>query len=354
MDIAIEKSQDLKPKPEGESTLGFGRIFTDHIFKMNYTADKGWHNARIEPFKELCLHPAASVLHYGQEIFEGIKAFYSQGDEILLFRPEDYASRFEVSAERMCMPVIDHGEVVEAIKTLVDIDRGWVPKSDGTSLYIRPTMIATGKELGSHAASEYLFFIICAATGTYYSKGLKPLKLCVEEEYVRASHGGVGSAKTGGNYARSFKAAEKAKKKGFEQVIWLDGNERKYIQESGAMNVLFVIGDKLCTPELDGSILPGITRVSILQLARDMGIETEERKISIDELLVVARAGELKEAFGSGTAAVVAPIGEITYGGEKMVINGGLTGPTTRKLYDALTNIQRGNAPDVHNWLLKI
>lgn len=354
MDIKITKTNTPKPKPQDESKLGFGAQFSDHMFIMNYEKGKGWYDARIVPYSPLQIDPASPVLHYSQEIFEGMKAYRSKSNEILLFRPRENALRMNRSAERMCMPEIDPDQNVEYIKAIVDIERDWVPSNPGTSLYLRPTMIADGAELGVHAAPKYIYFIICSPSGAYYKNGLAPIRIYVEDKYVRAVKGGTGYAKTGGNYSSSLKAAEEAKAAGYDQVLWLDGLERKYVEEVGAMNMLFVINDTLVTASLEGSILPGITRMSILQLAKDFGLKIEERLLAVDELMQAGESGALKEAFGAGTAAVVSPVGELTYKGKTIIVNNGDIGVITQKFYDTLTGIQVGELEDKHGWVVKV
>ncbi len=354
MNITVNKTTSPKAKPQDESKMGFGKTFSDHMFIMEYEAGKGWLNPRIQPYQKLAIDPASPVLHYAQEIFEGLKAYRAKNDDILLFRARDNARRLNQSAERMCMPQIDVEMNYEAMATLIDIERDWVPHSPGTTLYIRPTMIADGSELGVHAAHKYIYYIICSPSGAYYATGLAPIRIYVEDEYVRAVKGGTGYAKTGGNYASSLKAAEVAAKKGFDQVLWLDGAERKYIEEVGAMNMMFVIGDTLCTAALQGSILPGITRMSILALAREMGMKVEERKISVAELMEAGESGDLKEAFGTGTAAVVSPVGELTYKDKSVVVNGNKIGTLTQKFYDTLTGIQLGEIEDTYGWVTRV
>lgn len=351
MAIKITKATNLKSKPQDESKLGFGTLFSDHMFIMEYEEGKGWFNQRVQPYADITLDPAATVFHYGQEIFEGLKAYRSEEDKILLFRARDNALRLNQSAERMCMPAIDPDMFVEAIKTLVGIDRDWVPKSAGTSLYLRPTMIATEVGLGVHPSKKYLFYIICSPSGAYYPKGLAPIRIYVEDNYVRAVKGGTGYAKTGGNYSASLKAAKDAEEKGYEQILWLDGKEMKYVEEVGSMNMMFVIDGKLCTAALEGSILPGITRDSVLTLAREMGLTVEERKIQISELMEGSKNGKLQEAFGTGTAAVVSPVGELTYKDVSVIVNNGEIGSWTQKLYNALTDIQWGRVKETHGWM---
>lgn len=354
MDIKIIKTTTPKAKPQDESKLGFGKLFSDHMFIMEYDADKGWHDARIEPYHSLTIDPASPVLHYGQEIFEGLKSYRCVDGSVQLFRPEENCIRLNNSAERLCMPAIDVDFNVKAMKALVDVERGWVPKSEGTSLYLRPTMIADGAELGVHPSKRYLYYIICSPSGAYYPRGLAPIRIFVEDKYVRAVKGGVGFAKTGGNYAASLLAAKEASEKGFEQILWLDGVERKYVEEVGAMNMMFVINNTICTAALEGSILPGITRMSILTLAREMGYQVEERKISASELIEAGKSGALQEAFGTGTAAVVSPVGELSYSGESVIINNGEIGAITQKLYDTLTGIQWGKIADTHHWMTRV
>ncbi len=353
MEIKIIKTTAPKTKPtlEQEKSLGFGKIFSDHMFVMEYTEKDGWHDARIQPYQPLSIDPASPVLHYGQEIFEGLKAYRRVDGSIGMFRPEENAMRMNRSAERMCMPQIPVEMQVEAMKALVDLERDWVPHSEGTSLYLRPTMIADGSTLGVHAAPRYIYFIICAPSGAYYANGLAPVRIYIEDAYVRAVEGGTGEAKCGGNYAASMKGAFVAEEKGYDQVLWLDGRHNRYIEEVGAMNVMFVIDGKLITPNLHGSILPGITRKSILELARDMGMEVEERQVDVQELFDAYKAGKFTEAFGTGTAAVVSPIGEFCYKDEVIKFGDGHTiGTISQKMYDTLTGIQWSKLPDPHGW----
>jgi len=354
MKIVVNKADVLKPKPTDESKLGFGKIFTDHMFMVEYEKGRGWFAPRVQPYQNIPMDPASAVLHYGQEIFEGLKAYHAANGNILLFRPQDNAKRLNRSAERMCMPGIEEELFIEALKTLVDIERGWVPRSAGSSLYLRPTMIANDVGLGVRASNAYLFYIICAPSNAYYPRGLAPIRIYVEDQYVRAVKGGTGYAKTGGNYASSLKAASEAAAKGYEQVLWLDGLERKYVEEVGAMNIMFLLDGKLLTAALGSSILPGVTRDSVITLAKDIGISVEERDISIAELMEAGKNGKLQEAFGTGTAAVVSPVGELTYKGESVTINKGEIGPLTRKLYDTLTGIQCGAVEDKHGWVVKV
>src|SRR5262245_51960981 len=350
--IPLTRTDHPKAKPRDED-LSFGKFFTDHMFLMDATADHGWHNPRVVPYGPLSLDPSAAVLHYSQEIFEGLKAYRSPHDTILLFRPDKNAARLNRSAARMCMPTVDEAMFLDAIKTVVATDRDWVPRAPGTSLYIRPAMIATEPFLGVRPAQTYLFFIILCPVGAYYAEGFNPVKILVEDHYVRAVKGGTGAAKTGGNYAASLAAAEEAHHKGYSQVLWLDGVERKYIEEVGSMNIAFVIDNELVTPSLNGSTLAGITRDTVLQLARDWGIRVAERQISIDEVFTVVKNGRLSEVFGMGTAAVISPVCELAYKGEKLAIGDGKVGPLAQRLFDDISAIQRGLTADPHGWMVE-
>ena len=354
MDILIEKTAQPAAKPADESKLGFGKVFTDHMFVMDWDADLGWHDARVVPFGYLSIHPASTVLHYGVEIFEGLKAYRNAEGGIQLFRPLENAKRMNNSATRMAMPLIPEGDIVQAIETLVDIDRDWVPHGEGTSLYIRPFMIGDDEHLGVHGIRRAHFYVILSPSGSYYAGGINPVKIMIEDEDVRAVRGGTGFAKCGGNYAASLRAGDRAEEKGYTQVLWLDGVERKYIEEVGAMNIMFKINGKVVTPVLNGSILPGITRKSILELLTYEGVGPEERKISVDELIAAAESGALEEAWGCGTAAVVSPVGWLAYQGKEYCINGGKIGPVTQKLYDELTGIQWGRAADPFGWVYPV
>ncbi len=344
----------LKTKPADDSALGFGDIFTDHMFLMNYVADKGWFNPRIEPYGNISIDPAAMGIHYGQEIFEGLKAYCGIDGGISLFRARDNFERFNRSARRMCMAEIDIDLVMEGMKKLILMDREWIPKSHGASLYIRPTMLATEPHLGVRPSRQYLFFIILGPVGAYYKEGLNPVRIYVEDFYVRAAKGGTGEAKTAGNYGASLLAAEKAKEKGFTQVLWLDAAEHKYVEEVGTMNMFFVIDGEVVTSPLNGSVLAGITRDSVIQLVRDWGIRFQERFISIAEVIRAARDGSLTEAFGTGTAAVISPVGQITYKGEDYVIAGGRMGELSQRLYNEIIAIQYREKPDPYGWVEQI
>ena len=351
--IQINKAATLKPKPDPK-TLVFGKTFTDHMFLLNYDAGKGWHDARIVPYAPLELAPSAMVFHYAQEVFEGMKAYRTPDGGVQLFRPLDNARRMNDSCERLCIPTIPEDLFVEAVKTLVKIEADWVPSEPGTSLYIRPFVIATDASLGVHASHSYLFCIICCPVGAYYAEGINPVKIYVEDEDVRAVKGGTGYTKCGGNYAASIRAGERAEHSGYAQVLWLDGVHRKYIEEVGSMNVLFKIDGTVVTPQLTGSVLPGITRRSCLDLLRDWGIPVEERLISAQELFDAADAGKLEEAWGSGTAAVISPIGEMGWEDRHILVNGGKIGHLTQRLYDTLTGIQWGTEPDPYGWTVKV
>ena len=353
MEIKITKTTNKGTLPEA-STLGFGKVFTDHMFIMDYSQDKGWQNARIVPFQRLSIHPASTVLHYGSEIFEGLKAYRTKDGSVQLFRPLENIKRLNRSAERMCLPTIPEEDALEALKTFIKVEEDWVPSKEGTSLYIRPFMFGNDETLGVHAVKNATFVIITSPVGSYYKEGINPVKIMIEDEDVRAVRGGTGEAKCGGNYAASNRAGQRAEEKGYSQVLWLDGVERKYIEEVGAMNVMFKINGKVITPKLVGSILPGITRKSIIEILKTEGYEVEERLLSVDELIEALENGTLEEAYGCGTAAVVSPIGELAYKGKKYSINNGKIGSLTQYLYDTLTGIQWGNVEDKFGWIEKL
>lgn len=354
MDIKITKTTNPKKKPAKGEKLGFGKVFTDHMFLMNYTEGQGWHDARIVPYDKLVLDPSSMVFHYGQEMFEGLKAYRGADGKVRLFRPDMNAKRANASNKRLCIPEIPEKDFVEAIKAVVKVDEDWVPEADGTSLYIRPFIIATDAFLGVAPSKTYLFVIILAPSGAYYENGLAPVGIWIEDDYVRAVRGGMGFAKTGGNYAASLAAQVKAHDDGYSQVLWLDGVERKYIEEVGAMNIFFKINGKIVTPVLNGSILPGITRNSVIQMCKSMGYEVEERKVSVDELIDAAHTGKLEECFGTGTAAVISPVGKLRYVDEVFTINNNEIGEVSQKLYDTLTGIQWGKCEDKFNWTTTI
>lgn len=352
MDIEILPLGEKKNPIADESQLQFGKQFTDRMFLMEYDTGKGWHSARIKPYGPFTLDPAAMVLHYAQEIFEGLKAFRRPDGSVALFRPADNVARFNHSARRMCMPELDEEFFLDAIKQLVKLEADWVPKSEGTSLYLRPTMIANEPMLGVRPAEQYLCYVILSPVGAYYKGGLAPVKIWISDHYVRASNGGTGEVKTGGNYAASLFAAREASAKGYDQVLWLDAKEKRYVEEVGSMNICFILDGKLITSPLHGTILDGITRRSILTLAKGMGLEIEERALSIDEIFEGAQSGRLTEAFGTGTAVVVSPVGQFTFQDRTVTLGDGqTTGEVTQKLYDTLTGIQYGRLPDEHNWI---
>ena len=355
MSVKIERvaESDRKAKPD-ESALGFGVHFTDHMLVMNYREGEGWSEPVIKKYGDFSLDPAAMALHYGQAIFEGLKAYRGKDDKIFLFRPEDNLRRMNDSATRMCMPNIAVDEVLAAMEKLIDVDRSWVPETPGATLYIRPTMIANEAGLGVRPAKEYLFFIIMSPVGAYYAEGFNPVRIYVTDDYVRAVKGGVGNVKTAGNYAASIMAALEAQGKGYTQVLWLDAIERKYVEEIGTSNIFFLINDELITPALSGSILPGITRDSVMKLAGEWGIKVTERPISIDEVTEAIQEGALQEIFASGTAAVISPVGALCYKGKEFSINGEKTGPLSLRLFDELQGIQFGDREDSFGWRISI
>ncbi len=354
MDITIQKTTAPKKKPAIEG-IPFGTYFSDHMFLMNYVKGQGWIDPRIVPYGPLELEPAAMVLHYAQEIFEGLKAYRTADGHIQLFRPTENIARMARSAEKMCIPPVPEDIYLQAIKTLVELDQDWVPSEPDTSLYIRPFIIATDPHVGVHASHTYIFAIITCPVGCYYPEGLNPVRIAIESREVRAVRGGTGFAKCGGNYAASLHASEIAEAKGFSQVLWLDGVEQKYIEEVGSMNVMFKLGGKIVTPSLaKGSVLPGITRKSCIQVLTDWGYEVQERDLSVDELIAAAESGELEEAWGVGTAAVVSPIGEIIYNDKAYTISDFKIGEVTQRLYDTVTGIQWGKIADPYGWIVPV
>jgi branched-chain amino acid aminotransferase len=352
--IKVELTSTPKKKPVDQTKLSFGNVFTDHMFLMNYDTGEGWHNPRIVPYGPLQLDPAAMILHYGQEVFEGMKAYKTKDGRILLFRPDQNFKRMNISNERLCIPPIDEKFAVEALTKLIDVEKDWIPSIENTSLYIRPFIIATDPHLGVHPANHFLFIIILSPVGAYYPEGINPVKIYVETKYVRAVVGGMGFTKTAGNYAASLKAQDEAEKQQYTQVLWLDGVERKYIEEVGTMNVFFKINGEIVTPVLQGSILGGITRKSSIELLKSWGMAVSERRISIQEIEQAADAGILEEAFGTGTAAVISPIGELKMGDKKMIINNGKIGSVSQRLYDELTGIQWGKLEDKMSWTYEV
>ena len=354
LDIRIERTSSPKAKPADETKLGFGKIFTDHMFIMDYNPEEGWHDPRIVPYAPIPMDPACVVFHYAQECFEGMKAYRTADDTIQLFRPEKNAERMQSTHDRMCIPPIPVEDFVQAVKALVDVERDWVPHTDGASLYIRPFTIATDVGLGVHASHLYKFMIICAPSGAYYAEGINPVRIYVEDDYIRAAPGLTGFVKCGGNYAASIKAGELAEKKGFSQVLWLDGVERKYVEEVGSMNIFFKIDGKIYTAATVGTVLPGVTRRSCIELMKDWGYEVIEGKLAIQTIMEASRAGKLEEVFGTGTAAVVSPVKELVYEGESAFIGDGKIGPLTQKLYDTLTGIQWGKIEDTKGWTVPV
>lgn len=355
MKLEIQPITDPKPGIVDESQLVFGKQFTDRMFLMEYTTGRGWHSARIQPHAPFVLDPAAMVFHYAQEIFEGLKAFRREDDSVALFRPADNVARFNRSARRMCMPEVDETFFLDAIKELVRLESSWVPHSLGTSLYIRPTMIATEPMLGVRPADNYYCYVILSPVGAYYKGGLAPVKIWVSDHYVRAADGGTGEVKTGGNYAASLYAAREAAALGYDQVLWLDAKQKQHVEEVGSMNMCFIVDGKLVTSPLHGTILDGITRRSILSLARNMGLEVEERALSVNDIFAGIESGRLTEAFGTGTAVVVSPVGQFTYQEKTVVLGDGkTTGEITRKLYDTLTGIQYGRLADPEGWVVPV
>jgi branched-chain amino acid aminotransferase len=346
--LPVEK---MKTKIKDESQLGFGKHFTDRMLIVEWKTGQGWVDGRIEPYGPFSMDPACAVLHYAQEIFEGLKAYKWADGRVALFRPEMNARRFNQSGERMCMPAVPEEIFIKGIEQLVSLERDWIPTAPETSLYIRPTMIAVDPYLGVKPSEHYYFYVILSPVGAYYAAGFNPVNILVEDHYVRAVPGGTGEAKTGGNYASSLMAAQVAKQKGYDQVLWLDGRERRYIEEVGAMNMFFAYGSHIVTAPLTGSILSGVTRDSVLKLAPSLGYTVEERQIDINDLMADIRAGKVTEAFGSGTAAVITPVGKLCYKDECQQLTGGRVGGITQRLYDTLTGIQTGKIVDSFGWV---
>ena len=353
MEIKMNLTKTPKEKPD-QSKLGFGKFFTDHMFIMDWDSENGWHDARIEPFGPRGLHPAATVFHYGAEIFEGLKAYRRPDGDVQLFRPWENIKRLNNSAERLSLPQVDEEFTLDALKKFVALEKDWVPSEPGTSLYLRPFLFGNDETLGVHTIHHAKFVIIASPVGAYYAEGLNPVKIMIETQDVRAVRGGTGYTKCGGNYAASMRAGDRAAAEGYSQVLWLDGVERKYIEEVGAMNVMFLINGVVVTPALTGSILPGITRKSCIELLREMGYKVEERLLSVEELSAALRDGTLEEAWGCGTAAVISPIGELRMGQAHYQVADGGIGKLSQKLYDTLTSIQWGVAEDTHSWTCKV
>ncbi|AKO91378.1 branched-chain amino acid aminotransferase [Priestia filamentosa] len=353
--IEVTKTSQKKTKPN-HSELGFGKFFTDHMFTMDYSTDKGWHSPRITPYAPLTLEPSSMVFHYGQAVFEGLKAYRTADNRVQLFRPLKNVKRMNLSNERLSMPEIPEDLAMEALKNLIEIDKEWIPTEEGCSLYIRPFIIATDAFLGVRPSSTYKFMIILSPVGAYYNSGeqLQPVSIYVENEYVRAVRGGVGIAKTAGNYAGSLRAQTEAEKLGYDQVLWLDAIEKKYVEEVGSMNIFFKIGGKVYTPELSGSILDGITRTSVIELLEHWNIPVEQKRISVEEIFEASERGELEEIFGTGTAAVISPVGKLKWGERELTVGNGKVGQLSLDVYNTITGIQTGTVEDELNWTLKI
>ncbi|PRP53564.1 branched-chain amino acid aminotransferase [Bacillus halotolerans] len=351
--IEREKITSKKEKPD-PSSLGFGKYFTDYMFVMDYEEEKGWHRPRLTPYAPIMLDPSSSVFHYGQAVFEGLKAYRTEDGRVLLFRPEQNIKRLNRSCQRMSMPPLDEELVLEALTQLVELEKEWVPREKGTSLYIRPFVIATEPSLGVKASKNYTFMIVLSPVGSYYGDQLQPINIYVEDEFVRAVNGGVGNAKTSGNYAASLQAQQKANELGYDQVLWLDAIEKKYAEEVGSMNIFFVINGEVVTPALSGSILSGITRASAIELIRSWGIPVREEKISIDDIYAASARGELTEVFGTGTAAVVTPVGELNIHGRTVIVNDRQIGEISKKLYQTITDIQLGKVKDPFRWTVEV
>ena len=353
IEIPVTRVQRPRARPRDDQ-LGFGQVFTDHMFLLDGEADAGWSDPRIVPYGPLALEPATVVLHYAQSIFEGLKAYRGEDGVVRLFRPDRNIARFNRSAARLCMPPINPELFLAALRQLVAVDRDWVPRAPGTSLYIRPVAFASDPDLHVRPSRTYRFFIILSPVAAYYAEGFNPLRIRVEDRYARSVRGGTGAAKTAGNYAGSLLAGEEAQRDGFAQVLWLDGIRQEYIEEVGSMNIAFVVGDELVTPPKTGTLLEGVTRESVLQLAKDYGMSVTERPVTIAEILAAARDGTLREAFGTGTAAVISPVGELAYKGERISVHDGEVGPLSRRLFDELSEIQRGRRPDRHGWMVAV
>ncbi|MDQ0973839.1 branched-chain amino acid aminotransferase [Neobacillus niacini] len=352
-EISFIPRGQLKTKPDTAS-LGFGKYFSDYMFEMDYHNDLGWHNPRITPYEPLTLDPSAMVFHYGQAIFEGMKAYKTPDGSVQLFRPEKNMKRFNESCDRLCIPQIDEEFLLEGIKQLITTEKEWVPDGEGTSLYIRPFIFSTEAYLGVRPANQYKLLVILSPSGAYYGSQLSPVKIYVEEQYVRAVIGGVGHVKTAGNYAASLKAQKKADAGGYAQILWLDAKENKYVEEVGSMNIFFKINGEVVTPKLNGSILPGVTRDSVIELLKYWNIPVREERISIEEVFAAHKRGELEEVFGAGTAAVISPVGELTWKDQSITINDNQIGQLSQDIYNELTGIQLGKKEDPFNWTVKV
>jgi branched-chain amino acid aminotransferase len=353
MNIKITRTKMLKQLPD-DSNLGFGQVFSDHMFNMDYNPEQGWHNARIEPYAPIIMDPATIVLHYGQAVFEGLKAYRASNEKIHLFRPDRNLARLNQSAGFVCIPEIDEAFVLHAIKKLILVDKEWVPRAPETSLYIRPAIVAMDSYLGVRPSKTYRLFIILSPVGAYYPEGFNPVTIWVTDKYVRTVRGGLGEAKTPANYAASLYGAEVAKKAGYTQVLWLDAIEHRYVEEVGTMNIIFVINDEIVTPPLGGSILHGITRDSVLALARHWNIPVAERPITINEVMAAHKDGSLQEIFGSGTAAVISPVSHLAWHDKVLTVKNGRVGPMAQRLYESITDIQYGRAKDPFGWIVSL
>jgi branched-chain amino acid aminotransferase len=351
INIELIAQEKLKPLFTDPLKLPFGRYFTDYMFSMEYSQGQGWKNPRIKPYQPLVLEPSANVFHYSQEVFEGQKAYQSKKGDILLFRPLENARRFNRSLKRLCMPEIDEEIFLQAECELLKLEKRWIPTQKGASLYIRPTVIGTEPALGIKASSEFIFFIILSPVGPYFKEGFNPVSLWVSDTYSRAGNGGTGEAKTGGNYAGSLLATRQAQENGYSQVLWLDAGEHRYVEEVGAMNIFFILDGKLVTPALGGTILHGITRQSVLDLAPALGIPVEERRIAIEEVIAGINSGKLSEIFGAGTAAVISPVGKIGFHGKDYIVNNNRTGIWSQTFFDTLIGLQYGEIPDKYGWM---
>ncbi len=349
-------TRTAQPKPHvADDTLRFGEVFTDHMFLMEYDEARGWHGGRIVPYAPFTMDPACCVLHYAQAVFDGLKAYRGPDGHVRIFRGADHAARLTRSCAALCMPPIDPALIEDSFKALVAVDADWTPSKRGTALYIRPTVIATDTFLGVHPSHTYLYYVILSPVGAYYKEGLNPVRILVADQHVRAVPGGLGAAKAAANYAASLAAGHEATQRGYSQVLWLDGKQREFLDEVGSMNIMLRIGDTVVTPPLSsGTILDGITRRSVLQLLRDWGIPVEERPVSIHEVIAAHAAGTLGEMWGTGTAVVISPVGELGYRDASLVINGGQTGELTRRLYDAITAIHYGATNDRHGWMTRV
>ena len=353
LQITTQRTTTPKAKPD-ESNLGFGVHYTDHMLIIDHDEEQGWHDARIVPYQPLELDPAAMVFHYAMESFEGLKAYRTPDGSIQLFRPDKNAQRMINTNHRMCLPSLPVEDFVQAVKAIVSFDQDWVPHAEGTSLYIRPFVIATEPHLGVRTSRTHKFIIVCSPVGAYYSTGINPVKILVEDEYVRAVKGGTGFTKCGGNYASSIAGQVKAEKMGCTQVLWLDGVHRKYVEEVGTMNIMFKIAGEIYTAPIEGTVLPGVTRDSMIHLLRDWGYKVNETRLSVDDLMKAGHDGTLEEVFGTGTAAVISPVGELRYKDDVVTVNNFEIGELTQKLYDTLTGIQWGRLPDKYGWTVEV